>query len=120
MEILYYTAANYAEVTIYMKPEAEDSYAKKYKQTKAALTRYEKDISPSLPELEFPPSPYRILFEFGVSEPFVKWDEFYRPIYELVMSHYRIPFSDVKEGNIKKTLVNEGDEFIFVRFESTK
>ena len=78
---------------------------KEYKQ-------YEKDVLLMLPKLKLITAPYSIEIEFGFSSSLADIDNPLKPFLDILQKKYNINDRDVYSLNVKKSIVNKGNEFI--------
>lgn len=79
---------------------------------------YEKELLLILKPILIPPAPYKISFEFGLSNSLADWDNPVKPFQDVLQKRYGFNDRDIIEATVKKTKVKKGDEFISWNLES--
>ncbi len=64
-----------------------------------------------LPNITLPEPPYRINFEFGVSNPASDWDNPVKPIQDILQKRYKFNDKDIYEAFVKKVIVPKRHEY---------
>lgn len=72
---------------------------------------YEKELLYTLPKIKIPEPPYKIEFEFGMSNVMSDWDNPVKPLQDIMQKKYGFNDKDVYEASVKKTKVKKGEEF---------
>jgi Holliday junction resolvase RusA-like endonuclease len=104
-------------ITINIKPLSvnEAWQGKRFKTS--AYKEYEKSVAILLPKITLPNAPYKIFFEFGLSNVLSDWDNPIKPFQDILQKKYGFNDKDVYEAGIKKVVVKKGKEYI--KFEIT-
>lgn len=76
---------------------------------------YEKELLYTLPALKIPPPPYRIEFEFGMSNVLSDWDNPVKPLQDILQKKYNFNDKDIFEAMVKKKKVSEGAWYFSVK-----
>ena len=98
-------------IKINIKPlSVNDAWQGKRFKTKL-YKRYERDLLLTLPRLTLPEKPYYIFFEFGINT-LADWDNPVKPLQDILQKKYGFDDRYVEEGNVKKTIVKKGQEFL--------
>lgn len=79
---------------------------------------YEKHVLLLLPNIELPEPPFKIYFEFGLSNIQADLDNPTKPFLDILQKRYCFNDRHVMEANIKKVKVNKGNEYIKFKIES--
>jgi len=80
--------------------------------------KYESDMLLMLPALLVPPKPYRIVFEFGLSNHANDIDNSVKPFMDILQKRYLFNDRDVMEMLLKKVKVEKGKEYIYFKVET--
>ncbi len=79
---------------------------------------YEKELLYTLPSRELPEPPYKISFEFGLSNMAMDWDNGIKQCQDVLATKYGFNDRDIMEGFAKKVKVKKGEEYFIARLES--
>lgn len=71
----------------------------------------------SLPALTLPEPPFRVFYEFGLSNKLSDWDNPCKPTQDCLQKKYGFNDSEIYEACIRKRIVKKGEEYIRIRFE---
>lgn len=82
--------------------------------------QYERDVLLLLPKFELPDKPYRISFEFGMSNKLSDVDNPIKPLLDILQKKYGFNDRDVHEISAKKLFVVSGQEYFTFRIETFK
>ena len=67
--------------------------------------------------IKLPTPPYKVYYEFGLSNAQADYDNPIKPIQDILQKRYSFNDKDIYEANIKKVKVKKGEEYI--KFEIT-
>lgn len=81
---------------------------------------YEKEVLMRLPAAKVPEPPYKVYYEFGMSNMQSDWDNPCKPTQDILQKKYGFNDRDIIEAHVKKVKVKKGEEYFTVRFESIK
>lgn len=79
---------------------------------------YEKELLLMLKPISIPLAPFKISFEFGLSNSLSDWDNPVKPFQDILQKRYGFNDRDIIEATVKKTKVKKGEEFIRWNLES--
>ncbi len=82
-----------------------------------AYKAYEKQLLLLLPNIEFPPPPYKVYYEWGFSNMASDYDNPTKLVQDIASKKYGFNDNAIREATIKKVKVPKGDEYIQFRFE---
>lgn len=74
---------------------------------------YELELLLKLPKLKIPPPPYKIYFEFGMSNIQSDWDNPVKPFQDILQKKYGFNDRNIFEATVKKMKVKKGSEYIY-------
>jgi len=105
------------DTTIKIKPLSvnEAWKGKRFKTDKYSM--YEKILLILLPKISIPSPPYKVFYEFGLSNIQSDWDNPIKSFQDVLQKKYGINDKHIFEANVKKTIVKKGDEFIKFRID---
>ena len=104
-------------ITIPIKPlSVNQCWQGKRFKTKT-YTQYEKDVMTMLIAIKLPQPPFKVYYEFGMSNSQSDWDNPIKPLQDILQKRYNFNDKDVYEANVKKVKVKKGEEYI--KFEIT-
>lgn len=75
-------------------------------------SNYERDLLFMLPKIELPKPPYKIYFEFGLSNKANDWDNSIKPFQDVLQKKYNFDDKDIYEAVVKKVIVKKGSEYV--------
>lgn len=78
---------------------------------------YEKLMLLSLPAMRIPDPPYRIYYEFGMSNKLADWDNPVKPTQDCLQKKYKFNDNEIYEAHVRKRVVKKGKEYIKIRIE---
>ena len=104
-------------VTVPIKPLSVNEcwQGRRFKTKKYLL--YEQNMMKMLIALKLPPTPYRVNYEFGLSNSMADVDNLIKPATDILQKRYNFNDRDIYEMNVKKVKVKKGEEYI--KFEIT-
>lgn len=73
--------------------------------------KYQRDLLLLLPRIKLPDPPYKIYFEFGLSNILSDWDNPIKPIQDILQLKYGFNDKDIFKAEVLKVKVNKGDEY---------
>lgn len=76
-----------------------------------AYKKYERDVLLLLPNIEIPDPPYKIYYEFGMSNALSDFDNPVKLLTDLLQKKYGFNDRDIFEAHIKKVKVKKGSEY---------
>lgn len=79
---------------------------------------YETEVLYRLPKKQLPPPPYRVFYEFGMSNIQSDYDNPVKPLQDILQKKYGFNDAHIYEANIKKIKVKKGEEYFAVHFET--
>lgn len=79
---------------------------------------YEKEVLLRLPLIKLPSPPYRISFEFGLSNTLGDFDNPIKPLTDILQKKYGFNDRDIYEANIKKVITVKGAEYFQFEIET--
>lgn len=79
---------------------------------------YERVLLLLLPKIELPSPPYKIFYEFGMSNALSDIDNPVKPFQDVLQKKYNFNDSSIFEMNVKKIKVKKGLEYISFRIEN--
>ena len=79
-----------------------------------AYKAYEKELLLRLPAMKIPEPPYRIEFEFGLSNMQGDYDNPIKPLQDILSKKYGFNDAHIHEAQIKKVKVAKGQEYLSV------
>ena len=82
--------------------------------------KYERVLLLILPVLKVPKPPYRVTYEFGVSNVRSDYDNPIKPLQDILQKKYGFDDAQIYEANIRKVKVAKGQEYFYVLFETIK
>ena len=104
-------------ITIPIKPlSVNQCWQGKRFKTKT-YTQYEKDVMTMLIAIKLPQPPFKVYYEFGMSNSQSDWDNPIKPLQDILQKRYNFNDKDIYEANVKKVKVKKGEEYI--KFEIT-
>jgi Holliday junction resolvase RusA-like endonuclease len=83
-----------------------------------AYKSYEKELLFTLPSGKMPEPPYRISFEFGLSNVQSDYDNPVKPLQDILQKKYGFNDVHIQEAVIKKIKVEKGKEYFVFNIES--
>jgi Holliday junction resolvase RusA-like endonuclease len=83
-----------------------------------AYKSYEKELLYRLPNATLPKPPFRIAFEFGVSNMQSDYDNPVKPLQDILQKKYGFNDAHIQEATIRKTKVDKGCEYFIFKIES--
>lgn len=84
----------------------------------AAYKAYEKELLYILPTLSVPKPPYRVTYEFGMSNVQSDYDNPIKPLQDILQKKYGLNDSHIYEAIIRKVKVEKGADYLTVQIES--
>jgi Holliday junction resolvase RusA-like endonuclease len=81
---------------------------------------YEKELLYRLPQIEVPKAPYKITYEFGLSNILSDYDNPVKPLQDILQTKYGFNDVHIYEATIKKVKVKKGEEYFSVTIETLK
>ena len=95
-----------------IKPlSVNEAYTGKRSKTEK-YRRYKFALLCKLPRLELPPPPYRVEYEFGLSNPSADIDNPVKPFQDVLQSKYGFNDKEIDEILVKRAKVRKGEEYI--------
>lgn len=88
---------------------------KRYKTPK--YSKFERDLLFLLPKIQLPPPPYKVYYEFGLSNSLADWDNPIKPAQDILQKKYGFDDRDIFEAHIRKTVVPKGKEYFKFKIE---
>lgn len=82
-----------------------------------AYKSYETEMLYKLPNINLPPPPYSIYFEFGFSNKLSDIDNPVKPLTDILQKRYGFNDRDIYEMRLVKKIVTNGNDYI--KFEIT-
>lgn len=79
-----------------------------------AYKDYERELILCLPQKDIPEPPYKIRFEFGLSNSLSDWDNPIKPLQDILQKKYGFNDKDIFEACIRKIKVPKGQEYFLV------
>lgn len=67
--------------------------------------------------IKLPQPPFKVYYEFGMSNSQSDWDNPIKPLQDILQKRYNFNDKDIYEANVKKVKVKKGEEYI--KFEIT-
>ena len=106
-----------SELNIPMKPLSvnEAWQGKRFKSDK--YHAYETEMLVRLPAGKLPPPPYRVYYEFGLSNRQADFDNPCKPLGDILQKKYGFNDNQIYEAHIVKHIVKRGSEYIKVKIE---
>ena len=83
-----------------------------------AYKAYEKELLYRLPKMDMPLPPYRITFEFGMSNIQSDYDNPVKPLQDILQKKYHFNDAHIFEAVIRKVKVSKGNEYFNVKIET--
>lgn len=80
-------------------------------------SNYERLLLCLLPAGRFPEPPYRMYYEYGLSNPLSDYDNPTKPTQDILAKKYGFNDKDIYEAFIRKRIVKRGEEYIRVKVE---
>jgi len=105
------------EIRLNIKPlSVNDAWkGKRYKSD--AYKAYEVEMLVRLPAGRLPAPPYRVYYEFGLSNRLADFDNPCKPLGDILQRKYGFNDKEIYEAYIKKVIVKKGCEYIRVKIE---
>ena len=105
------------KIHVHMKPlSVNDAWkGKRYKSD--AYRAYEMEMLLRLPPGRLPEPPYRVYYEFGLSNRQADFDNPCKPLGDILQRKYGFNDKEIYEAHIRKVLVRKGCEYIRVKIE---
>lgn len=82
--------------------------------------RYERDVLFLLPKIKLPDPPYKISYEFGLSNTLSDIDNPVKPITDILQKKYGLNDRDIYEAHLIKVITLKGEEYIKFNIETYK
>jgi Holliday junction resolvase RusA-like endonuclease len=79
---------------------------------------YEKALLLMLPKIKIPQAPYKVYYEFGLSNKANDWDNSIKPFQDVLQKRYGFDDKDIYEAVVKKVIVPKGQEYVKFYIES--
>ena len=79
---------------------------------------YEKVVLLMLPLIKIPSPPYKVYYEFGLSNKANDWDNSIKPFQDILQKRYEFNDKEIYEAIVKKVIVPKGKEYIKFNIES--
>ncbi len=98
-------------VKINMKPMSVNGAWQGRRFKSKEYIAYTESCMSMLPNITLPEPPYRINFEFGVSNPASDWDNPVKPIQDILQQRYKFNDKDIYEAFVKKIIVPKRQEY---------
>ena len=83
-----------------------------------AYKKYEKDMLLLLPKIKLPEPPYKVYYEFGLSNKANDWDNSIKMLQDLLQEKYKFNDKDIYEGFVRKVIVKKGCEYIYFEIKN--
>lgn len=105
------------ELKVDIKPlSVNDAWkGKRYKSD--AYKAYEMEMLLRLPPGRLPDPPYRVHYEFGLSNRQADFDNPCKPLGDILQRKYGFNDKEIFEAHIRKVLVKKGHEYVKVKIE---
>jgi Holliday junction resolvase RusA-like endonuclease len=105
------------ELKVNIKPlSVNDAWkGKRYKSD--AYKAYETEMLVRLPAGHLPEPPYRVHYEFGVSNRLADFDNPCKPLGDILQKKYGFNDKEIYEAHIQKVIVKKGNEYVKVKIE---
>lgn len=100
-----------------MKPLSVNDAWKGRRFKSDAYKAYEAELLVRLPAGRLPNPPYRVFYEFGLSNPLADFDNPCKPLGDVLQKKYGFNDRDILEAHIRKVRVPKGAEYLEVRVE---
>lgn len=78
---------------------------------------YEKLMLVSLPAGKLPEPPYRVFYEFGLSNKLSDWDNPIKATQDCLQKKYGFNDNEIYEAHVRKRIVKKGQEYIKIKIE---
>jgi Holliday junction resolvase RusA-like endonuclease len=75
---------------------------------------YEQQLLYTLPSMKPPKPPYKIHFEFGMSNVLSDWDNPVKPLQDILQKKYGFNDKDIHQASVNKVKVKKGKEYFIV------
>jgi len=105
-------------VTVNIKPLSVNQVWQGKRFKTKAYTHYERDVLFMLPKMKLPDPPYKIYFEFGMSNVLSDWDNPIKPVQDILQKKYLFDDRHIMEAHVKKVKVDKGKEYFSFLIES--
>ena len=79
---------------------------------------YSKEVLLKLKPMQIPSPPFRVYYEFGLSNVLSDWDNPIKPIQDLLQKKFGFNDRDIFEAMVKKVKVDKGKEYILFDIQS--
>ena len=79
--------------------------------------QYERVALLMLPKITLPEPPYRVYYEYGLSNKLSDYDNPTKPIQDILQKKYKFNDSEIYEAFIRKRIVKKGQEYIRIKLE---
>ena len=76
-----------------------------------AYNKYQKDVLLMLPKIEVPLKPFKVDYEFGLSNKCNDIDNSVKAISDILVKKYGFDDRDIYEMTLKKVIVKKGQEY---------
>ena len=108
------------EIKLNIKPLSvnEAWQGKRFKTPK--YKAYEKELLLRLPKLNIPQPPYKIYYEFGLSNSQADYDNCIKQLQDILQKKYNFNDCDICEALIRKIKVKKKEEYFKVTIEQYK
>jgi Holliday junction resolvase RusA-like endonuclease len=115
---LFRIKVNDMRVRVNIKPLSVNDCWKGQRFKTNVYKSYEKELLYTLPSGKMPEPPYRISFEFGLSNIQSDYDNPVKPLQDILQKKYGFNDVHIQEAFIKKTKVEKGKEYFIFHIES--
>ncbi len=106
------------KATLNIKPlSVNECWQGKRFKTKKYLA-YEKHVLFSLKPIILLNPPFKIYFEFGMSNSASDWDNPVKPLQDILQKKYKFDDKDIHEAEVRKIKVKKGDEYFSFEIKS--
>lgn len=79
---------------------------------------YEKELILKLKPYNIPLAPYKVYYEFGLSNMCSDWDNCIKQAQDILQKKYLFNDKDIIEAHVKKVKVKKGEEYFLFKIES--
>ena len=105
-------------ITVSKKPLSVNEAWQGRRYKTPAYRSYEREMLLLLPKINLPSPPYRVYYDFGLSNSMSDWDNPVKPFQDICQKKYGFNYRDIKEAIVRKTRTKKGEEYISFRFET--
>ena len=104
-----------SEIRMNVKPLSVNKAWQGMRYKTAEYRAYEKMLLYTLPKISIPKPPFKIYFEFGMSNILSDWDNPVKPLQDILQKKYQFNDKDIHEAEVKKVKVAKGQEYFIVQ-----